>query len=172
MCAVSAVYERAGETISACGRYRYRLWRTWDATLPSTLWIMLNPSTADGTEDDPTIRKCVGFAKRWGCGSIEVINLFAFRATNPRELNGAEYAAGPGNGNALEKCLKYGPFKHGVAAWGAASKARKLTEYAAGRFEARWGSRRLECLGPTKSGQPRHPLMLAYATPLEPWPVA
>lgn len=72
--------------LSPCGTYRYRLTRLWDKTLPVLGWIMLNPSTADASVDDPTIRKCVGFAKRGGFGSIVVTNLFAFRATDPREL--------------------------------------------------------------------------------------
>ena len=60
--------QRSGAIISACGQYRYHLWRRWDELLPTMVWVMLNPSTADATEDDPTIRRCIGFAKREGCG--------------------------------------------------------------------------------------------------------
>jgi len=61
------------------GDYRYHLWRTWDETRPRLLWVMLNPSTADGETDDPTVRRCIGFSKGWGYGSIEIVNLFAYR---------------------------------------------------------------------------------------------
>lgn len=75
-----------GAVISDDGRYRYRLWRTWAPELPRMAWIMLNPSTADAEVDDPTIRRCVGFAKREGCGGIEVVNLYAYRSTDPSVL--------------------------------------------------------------------------------------
>jgi hypothetical protein len=71
--------------ISPCGLYRYRLTRTWDAVRWSAAFVMLNPSTADAVDDDPTIKRCVGFAKRWGCGGIVVANLFAFRSADPDE---------------------------------------------------------------------------------------
>jgi hypothetical protein len=72
-------------TISDCGRYRYTLGRTWSDE-PPVLFVMLNPSTADADVDDNTISKCIGFAKRWGHGGITVVNLYAWRATNPKEL--------------------------------------------------------------------------------------
>ena len=73
-----------GAVISDCKRYRYRLWRIWNGSQSRLVFVMLNPSTADGEQDDPTIRKCVGFAERLGYGGIEVVNLFAWRATDPR----------------------------------------------------------------------------------------
>lgn len=72
--------------ISPCGKYRYQLFRQWDSTLPNVLFIMLNPSTADADLDDPTITKCIGFAKLWGYGGLFVANLWAYRATDPKEL--------------------------------------------------------------------------------------
>ena len=72
--------------ISPCGLYRYSLTRKWEAWKGTVNFIMLNPSTADAQEDDPTIRRCIGFAKAWGYGGIVVTNLFAYRATNPKEL--------------------------------------------------------------------------------------
>lgn len=72
--------------ISECGKYRYSLSRIWDENKANVLFIMLNPSTADGDVDDPTIRRCIGFAKSWGYGGIYVGNLFAYRATDPKEL--------------------------------------------------------------------------------------
>lgn len=72
--------------ISACQKYRYRLDRQWDPHMPKLAFLMLNPSTADADLDDPTIRRCISFAKDWGYGGIVVGNLFAMRATNPKEL--------------------------------------------------------------------------------------
>lgn len=77
-----------GAIISECGKYRYQLWRIWDANKPKVLFIMHNPSTADAYEDDPTIRRCIGFAKSWGYGGIYIGNLSPYRATNPKYLNG------------------------------------------------------------------------------------
>ena len=82
-------------TISEDGLYRYALSRTWEGPIWSLAFIMLNPSTADATEDDPTIRKCIGFAQRNGCNAIEVVNLFAFRATDPNDLRRAGYPVSP-----------------------------------------------------------------------------
>lgn len=72
--------------ISECGKYRFALTREWDNSKPSVMFLMLNPSTADADIDDPTIRRCMAFAKAWGYGSIYVGNLFPFRATDPQEL--------------------------------------------------------------------------------------
>lgn len=72
--------------LSPCKTYRYLLTRKWDEKLASVTWLMLNPSTADASVDDPTIRRCMGFARGWDMGGIEVVNLFPLRATNPKEL--------------------------------------------------------------------------------------
>ena len=79
-------YTLNSATISDCGTYRYALVRVWDQSKPKVMFVMLNPSTADAHKDDPTIRRCVGFAKSWGYGGIIVCNLFPLRATDPKEL--------------------------------------------------------------------------------------
>ena len=74
---------------SPCRRYRYTLWRDWNPLLPDNVYAMfigLNPSTADETNDDPTIRRCINFAKSWGCDSFCMTNIFAFRATDPKVM--------------------------------------------------------------------------------------
>jgi hypothetical protein len=153
--------------ISECGRYRYRLTRTWDAALDPACFVMLNPSTADATHDDPTIRRCVGFARGWGCGGIVVVNLFAFRATDPAEMFRASLAAiGPENDrhvrDAAEQCRPV------VAAWGAHGGFLRR-DAAARRLLVDVGSAVL-CLGVTKQGHPRHPLYVPAAQPLVPLP--
>lgn len=75
-----------GAKISNCKKHRYQLWRLWDDSLPKLLFIMLNPSTADAEKDDPTIRRCIGFAKSWGFGGIYVGNLYSYRTSSPKIL--------------------------------------------------------------------------------------
>ena len=75
-----------GAQFSPCKKYRYALWRTWNQDDGHVMFIGLNPSTADEFTDDPTERRCMGFARRWGFGGIYMMNLFAFRATNPLDL--------------------------------------------------------------------------------------
>ena len=86
---------------SPCGTYRYRLTRRW-AEGPAVAFIMLNPSTADGSVDDPTIRRCIGYGQSWGYGALAVGNLYAFRATEPQELRRARDPIGPDNDRHLE----------------------------------------------------------------------
>ncbi len=86
--------------LSECARYRYRLDRAWerdDHGLGTVTWVMLNPSTADADVDDPTIRRCIGFSKAWGYNALTVVNLFAWRATSPRDLCAVEDPVGPDN---------------------------------------------------------------------------
>ena len=162
-------------TLSPCGAYRYTLTREWDPSLPRALFVMLNPSTADAEVDDPTIRRCIGFARRDGFGSIEVVNLFAFRATDPRELwragMGWVSIVGPDNDRHVSEAVKRA-VQH-VAAWGAdppGARSRGLHHW-----RALWTSditRRaggLHCLGVTKDGRPRHPLYVRGDASLIPW---
>jgi len=84
-----------GAIVSPCHRHCYSLWRVWDAALPRLLVIGLNPSTADATVNDPTIRRCLGFAKSWGYGTVVVTNLFALRSPYPKTLRAASDPVGP-----------------------------------------------------------------------------
>jgi len=79
----------SGAGFSECRAYRYALWRRWDwqGYANQVMFVGLNPSTADETEDDPTIRRCIRFAKDWGCGSLLMLNAYAWRATKPRDLH-------------------------------------------------------------------------------------
>ena len=82
---------------SDCRNYRYALWRIWDDAKPYAMFIGLNPSTADETEDDPTIRRCMNFAKDWGYGGLCMTNLFAYRATIPANMMSAADPVGAEN---------------------------------------------------------------------------
>jgi hypothetical protein len=154
-----------GAWISADGLYRYRLWRIWDGSIPQMVFVMLNPSTADATTDDPTIRRCIGFAKRENCGGIEVVNLYALRATKPVHLLDHPDPEGPGNCMAWAEALYDRPQPVVVAAWGANSDLAGLPESKA----LRGASQTWHCLGTTKDGAPRHPLYLKGNTPLQRW---
>lgn len=147
-------------SISECGRYRWWLTRRW-ADAPLCCWIMLNPSTADAEQDDPTIRRCMGFAERWGYGGIVVVNLFALRATDPRELKRADDPDGdPYNNQEILKWVGESPFT--VAAWGAHGALRLRGQTITRRIRVE--GHPLHCLGTTKAGHPKHPLYLKATT--------
>lgn len=151
--------------ISDCGAYRYRLGRTWDEELRTLAFVMLNPSTADAEEDDPTIRKCIGFGQRLGFGSIEVVNLFAYRATYPRMLKSAGYPAGPENdGHIGEVCAGAGLV---ICAWGV--NARGLSQPAHVLRILREMHVQPHYLDLSIDGIPCHPLMLPYSLTPQPW---
>lgn len=154
-----------GAILSDDGRYRFVLTRTWDATQEKLIFVMLNPSTADAEVDDPTIRRCIGFAKGEGFGGIRVVNLYAFRATDPKVMLREIDAVGPGNDEHITgACLD----RTVVVAWGANAAAWRVRQVAA--ILARCGAR-VRCLGVTASGAPRHPLYVSADQPLVPWPV-
>ena len=100
--------------------YRYMLERTWDCRKERVLFVMLNPSTADEEEDDPTITRCLGFATRWGFGSLVVGNLFALRSPNPRELFQHSDPLGPDNDYHLQRLAE--ECKTIVTSWGSSAK--------------------------------------------------
>jgi hypothetical protein len=88
---------KGGATLSEDRKYRYALWRAWDQVKPHVLFVGLNPSTADETVDDPTVRRCIAFARGWGYGGVHIVNLFALRATDPEHLTRDADPIGPEN---------------------------------------------------------------------------
>jgi len=147
-----------GAAFSRDRRYRYRLWRRWDRSRPRIAFCMLNPSTADARRDDPTIRRCIGFARDWGYGGIEVVNIFALRATDPRDLRSARDPVGPRNDAFMLQAATESPV---VIAWGVHGALRDRAATALQLFGPR---ARLLALGRTRSGAPRHPLYLRRDT--------
>lgn len=140
--------------LSACRTYRYVLWREWDARNPAfAMFVGLNPSTADEVEDDPTIRRCVDFARRWGYGSLCMANLFAFRATAPKVMKAHSSPVGADNDRWLAAIAAEAGVV--VAAWGVHGvfnrRDQAVKQLLAGR---------LSYLALTKDGHPRHPLYL------------
>ena len=169
---------RRDALLSPCGLYRYRLDRDWEVDSLTgrgrVTWIMLNPSVADAQVDDLTVRKCVGFSQRWGYSGLTIVNLYAWRATDPAELLQCADPAGPGNADHVRHAIRHCDLA--VAAWGAsrnallrrADPARGLPRLHVESSTVR-GSRLLFCLGRTRDGHPRHPSRLPYSTPLEPY---
>ena len=153
--------------ISECGRYRWSLSRSWDADLrkPWLGWIMLNPSTADASIDDATIRRCVNFARSWGFAGIAVRNLFALRATDPRELYKSEDPVGLENDKAILDLVGVCPVI--VAAWGVHGSLRDRDKTVIRMLQK--AGVELACLGCTKDNHPLHPLRLAGDTKLGRW---
>jgi hypothetical protein len=154
--------------VSADGLYRHRLDRIWDEQLAIVNFIMLNPSTADADKDDATIRKCVQFAKRWGHGGIIVTNLFAWRATNPEELEklpNMSRGAGAQNDHVIASIAEMAHVI--VCAWGNHGKITGAGS--SGTFQPRGRevidglrqngyAKKLHHLELNKSGEPKHPL--------------
>ncbi len=154
-------------TISDCETYRYLLGR-WvgEGRLGTVLFLMLNPSVASASVNDPTIIRCTGFARSWGYSMLEVVNLFSFRATDPWNLRAAHNngvdVVGPLNDQHITEAAYRADLV--VCAWGAQSMA--AIRYQAACQLVTDAGKQLHCIDTTKDGQPRHPLMLeANLTP-------
>ena len=147
--------------LSECREYRYGLWRTWDNSKPFVMFVGLNPSTADETNDDPTLIRCMNFAKSWGYGGVCMANLFAFRATDPSVMKASKDPVGPENNKWLESLAKDAAIV--VAAWGNdgafLARSNQVKEQIPG----------MHCLKLNKSGEPAHPLY--QAAKLQPVPM-
>lgn len=154
---------QSSATISGCGQYRYRLSRLAGDAQPLA-FIMLNPSTADASIDDPTIRRCIGFAASHGYAGINVFNLYALRATDPKELWTHPDPVGPDNDFHLN--LAAAQHKQLVCAWGGNAKPGRVDHVRQLFLEA---GCQLKCLGKNKDGSPKHPLYLPSNSQLIPW---
>lgn len=142
---------RTSARFSPCRTYRYDLWRRWGDG-PYAMFIGLNPSTADETQDDPTIRRCINFAKAWGFSALCMTNLFAFRATDPKDMKEYQQPVGPENNDVLQECAAGAGVI--VAAWGVHGVHEDRDKEVLALLPG------LQCLGLSKEGHPRHPLYL------------
>jgi hypothetical protein len=155
---------RRGAILSECGRYRYTLTREWGGeNSPCVAFVGLNPSTADHMVDDPTLRRCVAFARAWGFGRMMLVNLYAWRETVPSDMftlgrMGVDIV-GPVNDTWLDVAMQSSPCV--VAAWGSNPYAAARAQEVRSRFKGRLWYLRL-----TKNGSPEHPLYLpGHLTP-------
>jgi hypothetical protein len=163
----SLYYEREA-SISDCGKYRWSLTHNWDISMqkPWCGWIMLNPSTADSTIDDPTIRRCVAFSQAWNFGGMRVVNLFSYRATKPEDMRVAADPIGE-HGDKSIRALLYGVCPLVICAWGTGGghldRDLKVLDILREDVGIKVG-----CLKLTKAGHPQHPLYVkGDARPLE-----
>jgi hypothetical protein len=149
----------AGAVFSECERFRYRLWRRWDASVPPLVFVMLNPSTADENKLDPTVRRCHKRARNSGAGGLEVLNLFAYRATDPDDLRRAGFVAGPHNVEAMREVFATQRGRPIICGWG--SNARGLAMPGIALKLMREAGAIPHAIKLTRDGIPAHPLYLA-----------
>lgn len=146
----------SGAVFSPCRRWRYLLWRRWDASQPAANFLMLNPSTADELKLDPTCARARDYAQRWGFGALIVTNIFAFRNTDPAQMKAAADPVGPGNDAAIVRAAKESALV--VCAWGNhgqfLGRSRKVLEKLKANGIA------LHTLRVNANGEPAHPLYL------------
>lgn len=147
-------------TFSRCGAYRYDLVREWNGRANMVAFIGLNPSTADADENDPTIRRCIGFARSWGHTGLAMLNVYALRSTDPRGLWSVDDPVGPQNDDLIQWWC--GTVTRVVCAWGTHAKPIRV------RRVMQIIGDGATCLGRTKHGCPKHPLYLRADTPLVP----
>ena len=153
--------EPSGAVFAEGRTHRLYLWRRWNNSLPWIMFIGLNPSTADERLNDPTVRRCIGFADKWGYGGIFMCNVFTLVSTDPKKLNtGTAVVIGADLAMRVikERCIK------AVAAWGNLIIKVRSGEDRVARIKRDLSP--LDCLGMTKLGHPRHPLYLSYAVEL------
>ena len=163
------LFLQSSANISPCGKYRYWLERKWGKEAPQ-VFIMLNPSTADARLDDPTITRCINFAKREGAGGLIVVNLLAFRATDPKQLDLVDRMAGNGvgeeNTKAIGEALLFSAIagRPVICAWG----SNKWAGLMSGRIVQRATGigAKLMAFHINKDGNPKHPLYVASVQPL------
>lgn len=169
------IIERDTSLLGDCGAawfsqdrtYRYLLTRCWGDPARWATFIMLNPSTADALADDPTIRRCISFAKREGCGGLQVVNLFALRATDPRQLTQCDDPVGPDNDQFITGRPGDPYSALVIVAWGAGGALLGRGDTVSCLLTA--AGVKLHCLGVTAGGYPRHPLYVRADAPLIPW---
>lgn len=151
---------------SACENYRYSLTRVWDTDQSSVLFVMLNPSTATEVQNDPTVERCERRARALGFGAFRVCNIFAWRATDPKNMRAQGDPVGQHNDQAiLDGCAWADTV---ICAWG--THGAHLARGPAVEALIRGTGAAPKHLGLSKEGHPKHPLYIAYAQQPEDWP--
>lgn len=150
-------------SFDATRKYRYALHRRWRAGPRRVCFCMLNPSTADARRNDPTVRRCIGYAMDWGFDALEVVNIFALRSTDPALLSIDPDPIGPRNTAAIERAARRSEFV--VAAWGVHGAIGERGAFVLDRLHAV----DVRCLGTTREGYPKHPLYLPRS--VQPTPI-
>ncbi len=156
-----------GAHFSKCRLYRYSLWRRWGPG-PACCFIGLNPSTATETVDDPTIRRCIRFSRDWGFGAYWMLNLFAFRSTDPKGIYSGSPVGLHNDATIVEWCRRAGRV---IVAWGNhGAHQDRGNRVLSMIYGAQAGmTDKIYCFGKTKTGQPKHPLYIRADAALEQW---
>lgn len=153
--------EPSGAVFTDDRSHRLYLWRRWNKQRPWVMFIGLNPSTADERLNDPTVRRCIGFAVNWGYGGIFMCNVFTLVSTDPKKLNTETPIVREAH---LAMRVIRKRCREAVAAWGSLITQVRAGEDRLHRIQEDLGP--LHCLGLTKHGHPRHPLYLPYSASL------
>jgi len=153
---MTVIRNDSGAVFSACRRWRYLLWRRWDAARPAANFLMLNPSTADEFKLDPSCTRARRYAERWGYGALIVTNLFGWRATDPDEMKAARDPVGRGNDRAIRRAARESALV--VCAWG--NHGAHLGRSDAVRTLLQNAHITHRVLRLNGSGEPAHPLYL------------
>ena len=148
----------AGAVFSPCKQYRYQLWRRLSRSRRSILWLMLNPSTADHKQLDPTVTRCYRYSQQWRYGNFLVANIFAFRATDPKHMYAAKDPVGPANDEAILQYAKQANLI--VLGWGNHGCHRQRSSEVMTLLCSAGYAKKLHCLKINNSGEPCHPLYL------------
>jgi len=154
-------WTEADAVLSLCGRYRYGLWRRWRSGRGELLVVGLNPSRADARIDDPTLRRCIGFAQRWGFAGLRLANLFAWRSRDPAQLKRVVDPIGPENDRWLLSLAAGADLI--VAAWGNTGQEFARADQVRRQLSPWY------CLGLSRQGAPLHPLYLPRDRQLQRW---
>ena len=150
---------------SDCGTYRYSLTRIWDPSGPKVMFVMLNPSTATEVQNDPTIERCERRARTLGYGGFQATNIFAYRATDPRDMRASADPVGPENEATIVQGAVWAD--QVICAWG--THGAHLDQGPRMAVLLRQIGKPLLHLGLSKAGHPKHPLYIAYAQQPEAW---
>ena len=150
---------------SDCEQYRYALTRVWELETSQVVFVMLNPSTATEVQNDPTVERCERRARTLGFGGFQVINIFAWRSTDPKKMRVAKDPIGPDNDKTIMKACRWGD--QIIAAWG--THGSHLNRGSEVEKILRKSNKPIFHLGLSKGGHPKHPLYIAYSQKLEKW---
>jgi len=157
---VDLLNEKREAVFSDCRTYRYRLAQIWDETLDPLYWLMLNPSTADEVKNDPTVERCERRARMWGYGGSVVLNIFAYRATDPKDMRTAPDSIGPENDKWIRELAAVSNDVTVIGGWGEHGAHMNRGQTVLDIFNQENG--RINALKINASGHPAHPLYIAY----------
>ena len=155
-----AEHETRKAVFSPCRNWRYHLSQKWDADKNNLIWLLLNPSTADETQNDPTVERCERRARMWGFGGVEVFNIFAYRATDPLDMKAQKDPVGPENDEWIAEYARRSLETTAIIGWGEHGAHNDRGRRVLDILKA--NQARVNALHVNASGHPKHPLYIGY----------